>query len=359
MGNEKNQERFVRTQEEFDKLGEVKQGETVIIETAADVVISMKANICVYGILKIYSKMNFIYCSRFVAWGNSSVVARENSSVEARGNSSVVAWGNSSVEARENSSVEARGNSSVVAWENSSVEARGNSSVVAWGNSSVEARENSSVEARGNSSVVAWENSSVEARGNSSVVAWGNSSVVAWGNSSVVARDRVFVRLLTVIQSLALYGFSIVSMDVSFKMKIKKAKTATIVKTKFIEDFFNREGVEVKKGSCILYKRVSQDFFTQEEYSWKTLWAVGTTLEHSSWEPDKEECGAGKYHACSTPYFCNEFRNIKGDKYIAIEVKTADTHQWKNPTYPHKITFRKGIVLYECDKFGKKIETIN
>ena len=38
----------------------------------------------------------------------------------------VVAWGNSSVEARESSSVVAWGNSSVVAWENSSV--------VAWGN---------------------------------------------------------------------------------------------------------------------------------------------------------------------------------------------------------------------------------
>ena len=53
-----------------------------------------------------------------------------------------IAWGNSSVEARENSSVEARGNSSVEAWENSSV--------VAWENSSVVARENSSVVARGN-----------------------------------------------------------------------------------------------------------------------------------------------------------------------------------------------------------------
>jgi hypothetical protein len=40
-----------------------------------------------------------------VAWGNSSVEARENSSVEAWGNSSVVAWENSSVVARENSFV--------------------------------------------------------------------------------------------------------------------------------------------------------------------------------------------------------------------------------------------------------------
>ena len=87
---------------------------------------------------------------------------------------SVVAWGNSSVVARENSSVEAWGNSFVVA--------RENSSVVAWGNSSVVARENSSVEA--------WENSSVEARENSSVVARENSSVEAWGNSQIVDVER-------------------------------------------------------------------------------------------------------------------------------------------------------------------------
>ena len=62
--------------------------------------------------------------------------------------------------------------------------------VVAWGNSSVEARENSSVEARENSSVAALGNSSVEARENSSVVAWGNSSVVARENSQICDRSR-------------------------------------------------------------------------------------------------------------------------------------------------------------------------
>jgi hypothetical protein len=77
-------------------------------------------------------------------------------------------------------------NSSVVAWGNSSVVARENSSVEAWGNSSVVARGNSSVVAWGNSSVVAWGNSSVVARGNSSVVARENSSVVAWGNSQIL-----------------------------------------------------------------------------------------------------------------------------------------------------------------------------
>jgi len=98
-----------------------------------------------------------------------------------------VAWGNSSVVARDNSSVVARGNSSVVAWGNSSVVARDNSSVVAWDNSSVEARGNSSVEARDNSSVVAWDNSSV--------VAWGSVFVRLFGARAVTASSHVVVMI--------------------------------------------------------------------------------------------------------------------------------------------------------------------
>ena len=128
---------------------------------------------------------------RFVAYGNSSVVAQDNSSVVAYGNSSVVAQDNSSVVAQDNSSVEAYDNSSVVAQGNTSVEAYDNSSVVAWGNSSVVAWDNSSLEAYDNSSVVARDNSSVVAYGNSSVVARDNSSVVAYGNSYTTSYDVI------------------------------------------------------------------------------------------------------------------------------------------------------------------------
>ena len=67
-----------------------------------------------------------------------------------------MAWGNSSVEARENSSV--------VAWENSSVEARENSSVVAWGNSSVDGNGNSQINDRSNN------NAKIKISGNSRIV---------------------------------------------------------------------------------------------------------------------------------------------------------------------------------------------
>jgi hypothetical protein len=243
--------------------------------------------------------------------------ARGNSSVVARGNSSVVAWGNSSVEARENSSV--------VAW--------GNSSVVAWGNSSVVARENSSVEARENSSVVAWENSSVEARGN----------VCVWGCSPWI--------------HVAIFAFAVCYQLVKdFKLE-KKSKTATVIEPKYesgTEGWLEKEGVAATRGKVILFKRVTNDFKTRKGLSSETEWKVGSTLTHPDWKPETGECGANKFHSCSRPYFCDEFMSGSDDRYIAIEISKKDLHAWPTPAYPHKIAFRKGKVLYEVDKFGRK-----
>jgi len=218
---------------------------------------------------------------------------------------------------------------------------------VAWGNSSVVARENSSVEARGNSSVVARENSSVVARENSSVEAWENSSVEAWENSVL----RVFSTSIKVV----LHGFSVcfADADLDFKLDVK-SKHVHIQKIKPL-DWFERNGVE-KTKKLTLYKKVSNGFKTQENTINETLWEIGTTVIHHNWNPSAEECGKGKFHACSKPYFCDEFRNKQGDRYIAIEVKKTDVYEWNNnPSFPHKIGFREGKVLYECDKFGEEI----
>ncbi|MFA6100471.1 MAG: hypothetical protein WC750_06420 [Patescibacteria group bacterium] len=256
--------------------------------------------------------------------------------------------------ARENSSVVARENSSVVARENSIVEARENSSVEAWENSIVVAWENSIVVARENSSVVAWENSSVVAWENSSVVAWENSTVVARENSSVEARGQALVRCFSSLAKLAMYGFSILSIPINIDLKFKYEKSCTIQRYETLK-FLDREGIGAKKESVILFKRVSSDFKTQELTKNETLWAIGTTVTHPAWNPTKSECGGGKFHACSRPYFCDEFRSTKGDRYVAIKIKVADLYEWENATYPHKIAFRTGEVLYQCDRFGKEV----
>jgi hypothetical protein len=291
--------------------------------------------------------------SSVVAWGNSSVVAWGNSSVEARGNSSVEAWGNSSVVAWGNSSVEARGNSSVVAWGNSSVEARGNSSVVARGNSSVVAR--------GNSSVVAWENSSVEAWGNSSVVARGNSSVVAWENSSVEAWGNCAVRIQSSDVHIILWAYAVAWLLRKAKDVVTKSTTAQVITPERklgVPGWMENEGVEEVDGRVTLYKRVSHDLKTQEGTEYETIWQLGEVVDNPKPALDltSREGGPGKFHACSTTYFCNEFRSTPGDRYIAVEVAVADMHVWPDADYPHKAAFSKCRVIGEVDRMGRALK---
>ena len=191
------------------------------------------------------------------------------------------------------------------------------------------------------------------------IVARGNSSVEAWGNSSVVARGNSVVRLFHAIKKVALHGFSICFKPISLKFKLEINSKHVHVQEYQDLGWFERNGVE-EKTKVILFKKVSHDFKTQENTENETLWKVGSTVEHKAWDPEKEECGPGKFHACSRPYFCDEFRNekgdLKGDLYIAIEIKKADLFEWKkNPGYPHKIGFRKGKVLFQCDKYGKEV----
>jgi len=242
---------------------------------------------------------------------------------------------------------------------NSSVVARDNSSVVARDNSSVVVRDNSSAVARDNSSVVARDNSSVEAWGNSSVEAWDNSSVVARDNSSVEAWGQVAARYFSTDARLSAHGQAVIFQYVN-PAKSSHLKGEHIVKVKApstTDAWLSAHGVAADKNqNVILFKRVSADFKTQEGTLNETLWAVGSALEHPAWNPTKEECGDGKFHACPKTYFCDEFRSDKSDKYIAIQVAVKDLYVWpENPFYPHKVAFRAGIVLYECDKRGVKI----
>jgi len=244
---------------------------------------------------------------------------------------------------RDNSSIEARDNSSVRARDNSSIEARDNSSIEAWGNSSIVARDNSSVQARDNSSVQAWENSSVQAR----------------GNSSIQARDNSFCRIFCAGANVELYGASAAMLQADGACALRKSDQAKILQQPepewTVPGWLERAGILEVNGHVIVYKRVSADLRTQEEQPWETTWCIGTTLTHPYWCPYHAECKGGKFHGCSRPYFCDEFRSVKGDRYIAVQVAVTDLYAWKKPRYPHKIAFRSGTVLYECDKHGRQV----
>ena len=118
------------------------------------------------------------------------------------------------------------------------------------------------------------------------------------------------------------------------------------------KSYVQRFNLEVDRDNCvILYKRVSQDFKTQEDTPNETLWQVGTTVTHPNWNPDKTECGAGKFHACARPHWCDMFRNKTTDRYISIKVNIDDLHEWRvNPGFPQKIGFRSGTVIAEVQR---------
>jgi len=157
--------------------------------------------------------------------------------------------------------------------------------------------------------------------------------------------------------AIELFGFAVAILAAKCKLK-KGSKTCTVIEPKEekgSKGWLDRHGVKVIKGHVILFKRVSKEWKTQENTPNETVWTPGTTLEHKAWNPTGGECGHGKFHACATPYFCDEFRNEPGDRHIAIKVATKDLHAWDGGRYPHKIAFRAGEVMYECDRYGNKL----
>lgn len=210
---------------------------------------------------------------------------------------------------------------------------------------------------RENSSVVAWENSSVVALGNSSVEARENSSVEALGNSSVVAWGNVCARIQSDYASVVLFAFA-VCYALSKGNITKKSKNCTVITPKQksgLVGWMENDGID--DGLCVvLFKKVSKDFKTQEGTKNETTWAIGSTFDHPNWKEPDAECGPGKYHAGSRPYFCDEFRGLPGDRYIALEIAKEDLRAWPNPEYPHKISFKKAKVLYECNRLGKELK---
>jgi hypothetical protein len=112
-------------------------------------------------------------------------------------------------------------------------------------------------------------------------------------------------------------------------------------------------------NDVIIYKRVSNQFKTQENTPQETRWTPGTTVEHDAWNPSHSECGAGKFHACAVPFWCDVFRSKRDDRYVKIAVNKEDLFDWRStggtPNYPSKIAFRKGTVLCEVDRFGEEV----
>lgn len=301
--------------------------------------------------------------SRVICYGDSFVKAHDksivtlydNSCAKLYNNSYGTAYENSKVDAYNNSVVKAQRNSSVNSFHDATVFSMSQSTVTGYNNSTIIAKVDSIVKSFDNVNIFAYGWSNVKSFNNSKVKAYDNVSIKAFDNSEVEAYGNSVVRVEYDIKKLSLHGYSVLFMPYNSNFKFTKGRKCKVVKYKQ-EKFIERNGVKKVKGSIILYKRVSKDFLTQERTLNETLWKIGSIVTHPNWNPTFRECGEGKFHACSKPFECDEFRYDDDDKYIAIKVKIADLYEWNNnPAYPKKIAFRKGKVLYEVDNLGNSI----
>jgi len=155
------------------------------------------------------------------------------------------------------------------------------------------------------------------------------------------------------------FDYSLIVLENCNPSVLKKDKTVKIIKrpqkidAMTLKKWIKKYKVLDKGKKLILYKLVSQNFKTQEGTENETSWEVGKVVEHSNWTPENSECGGGKFHAVPQPFWADQFGWEKDDKYIAIGIEKKDCYLWKkDPSYPFKIAFRKGEVLYECDRWG-------
>ena len=384
---------LVKNQAELDKIRVVNFDETLTIESESELTLNFK--IAVYG--KLINKTK-LFCSYFnnkvlecfgataaiENYGNAIVINYGTATVINSGNATVINYDNGTA------TIKNYGNATVINYDNGTATIKNFVNATATienSNNATATIENfgnatARIESSGNATVINYDNgtATIKNSGNATVINsdngtatiknYGNATATIenYGNATATIENfgsatatiessgNAIVKILKNLSKLILNlkDFSIGILSFNIKVKVKKSKTATLIKQKQL-NYFQKYNIKIIKGKCVLYKKVSSDFKTQENTINETLWEIGKTITHKNWNPTKSECGEGKFHACATPRFCNEFRNNFGDRYIAISVKIADTYEWKNGNYPTKIAFREGKVLYECDINGKKI----
>ena len=315
---------LVKNQAELDKIRVVNSDEILIIKSELELILNFKIEI--FGTLINQTKL---FCNYLQ---DKILKCQRNSTIENSGNATVINFGNATVRNFGNATVRNFGNATATI-ENCD---NATATIENCSNATVTIENSGNVIVRNCDNATA----TIENSGNATVRNFGNATAIILKNISKLIFN--------------LKDFSIGALSFGVKAEIKKSKTATLIKQKEL-NYFQKYNLKIKNGFCILYKRVSKDFKTQENTNNETIWKIGKTITHKNWNPTESECGEGKFHACATPYFCNEFRDNESDKYIAIKVKITDTYEWKNGNCPTKIAFREGKVLYECDVNGKKI----
>ena len=276
-----------------------------------------------------------------------------DSNVSVHGHIRICAYGHSVVDAYDNVNVVAMDYTIVNAYCNSFVQVFNNSIGKLYDRSRAHVYDFTHVSFYGKSSGKIYSSSPVYVYDNASIDMHSDSIAKLFNNSNVT--------IYNICACIEAYHNAIVYNPFNSE-KYKLFGNSIEIKPNLVLDFtkwceYNAPVKFIDSDHIILYKKISSDYKTQEYSPNETSWLPGTVVEIpiEEWNPAHRECGPGKFHACATPMMCDKFRPKNSDKYIAILVNIKDLYVWHNiPEYPEKIAFRKGIVLYECNKDGIK-----
>ena len=284
----------------------------------------------------------YVGAGYFTAHGSATVTAYDSATVRAYGSATVRAYGSATVTAYGSATVTAHGSATVTAHDSATVRAYGSATVTAYGSATVTAYGSATVTAHGSATVRAHDSATVRAYGSATVTAHDSATVRAHDSATVVLRGLAVLFLFSLgVRVLGCGPRCVIQRCLPFET---------------LDEYLESESVQCVDKWVLVYKRVSEEWLTQERTERETCWKPGLTVTHENFQPQSGEFGAGKFHACSLPIYCDEFRSEPTDRYVAIRVKRRDLAFWPRGNYRHKIGFRKGEVLFECDRDGRMLE---
>ena len=274
-------------------------------------------------------------------------------------------YGNASAALHDNASATLSGNAIAALHDNASATLSDSARATLYGNANAILSGSARATLSGNARASLYGNASAALYGNANAILSGNAIAALHDNASATLSDSASA---TLYDSASATLYDSASAKAAWRSVIFRdsptAKASTIgpwarvqepVSVNSTADWLSAWGLDPAAEQVILFKRVSSDLRTQEGTPNETTWKIGTTITHPNWSPDDDECGPGKFHACPRPELCDQFRNKPDDRYIAIRVAVEDLHVWVNGKYPHKVAFRRGEVLFECDRDGNKV----
>jgi hypothetical protein len=121
-----------------------------------------------------------------------------------------------------------------------------------------------------------------------------------------------------------------------------------------VKEWCDYYGVEVKRGTAILFKAVDNDYATPHSRAVGIFYKPGSKPRAPDWDDGEKECGGG-LHFSPRPSQGLQF-NSAASRFVACPVRLSEIVVHKNPNYPNKVKAPRVCgAIYEVDKQGRRL----